>query len=350
MADFKHPSSSEWLLLLRSVSRSFYLSIRWLPAPVRAPVAVGYLLARATDTVADTTAQPARERLALLQALTEAIALPGRLPAGLQAALQRFVAEQHHPGEQRLMQALPAALMLLQDLPAADRADVQEVLTIISGGQQLDLQRFGSGLNSLASTEELDDYTWRVAGCVGEFWTRVCSRHLPDFARLPESELLRLGRRYGQGLQRLNLLRDCAADLAIGRCYWPAEVLATAGLNAATLAEALKRQDSRTLADLQALYARNLDQIGAELHEGLHYSQALRSWRLRAATALPALIGLRTVAGLRQRGPQALVHGYKVPRQEVRALLLQLPWAVTSADRLARLFVRCSQDPRGTLA
>lgn len=346
MADITHLSSTDWRLLLRRVSRSFDLSIRLLPASVRAPVAVGYLLARASDTVADTTVLPAAERLQLLRELTEAIALPGALPAGFKARLQHFVAEQQHPDEQKLMQALPAALTLLQDLPAADRTDVQQVLTVISSGQQLDLQRFGSGLNSLANREELEDYTWRVAGCVGEFWTRVCARHLPDFATLPEPVLMRLGRRYGQGLQRLNLLRDCAADLAMGRCYWPADELAALELDASRLARALSQGDPQVLHALRDLYERTLDRISAELLEGLHYSQALRNWRLRAASALPALIGLRTVAGLRQRGPQALVQPYKVPRREVRTLLLQLPWAVTTPERLRCLFERAGQEVR----
>ena len=39
--------------LLSAVSRSFYLSMRFLPRETRPGVAVGYLLARATDTVAD---------------------------------------------------------------------------------------------------------------------------------------------------------------------------------------------------------------------------------------------------------------------------------------------------------
>ena len=39
--------------LLSAVSRSFYLSMRFLPREMRSGVAVGYLLARATDTVAD---------------------------------------------------------------------------------------------------------------------------------------------------------------------------------------------------------------------------------------------------------------------------------------------------------
>ena len=40
----------EHLKLLQGVSRSFHLSIRLLPQALQAPIAVGYLLARATDT------------------------------------------------------------------------------------------------------------------------------------------------------------------------------------------------------------------------------------------------------------------------------------------------------------
>ena len=337
------PSPTDWLALLRSVSRSFYLSIRLLPAAVQAPVAVGYLLARATDTVADTTALPGPDRLALLQSLTQAIALPASLPDGFEAALQDFVAAQQNASERDLMGVLPAALGLLQDLPAADRTDVQKVLAIISSGQQLDLQRFSSGLHALANADALDDYTWRVAGCVGEFWTRVCARHLPGFARLPEPDLLRMGRRYGQGLQRLNLLRDSAADLASGRCYWPADALAAHGLDAARLAHAVAKVDQTTLVKMQDLYQHGLDQVSAELEEGLRYSQALQPWRLRAASVLPALIGMRTVAGLRHKGPLALAQPHKVPRREVYGLLLQLPWALRGPQPLQTLFARAGR-------
>ena len=40
--------------ILDSVSRSFFISIKLLPRKLREPVGIGYLLARATDTLADT--------------------------------------------------------------------------------------------------------------------------------------------------------------------------------------------------------------------------------------------------------------------------------------------------------
>src|SRR5437763_9681975 len=59
--------------VLRQVSRSFYLSIRLLPKKLRDPVSLGYLLARASDTIADTADIPVALRIEKLQLLARAI-------------------------------------------------------------------------------------------------------------------------------------------------------------------------------------------------------------------------------------------------------------------------------------
>ena len=59
----------------------------------------------------------------------------------------------------------------------------------------------------------MDDYTYRVAGCVGEFWTRLCRAHLFPRAVVDDAMLLRDGIRFGKGLQLVNILRDIPADL-----------------------------------------------------------------------------------------------------------------------------------------
>jgi len=55
--------------LLRDVSRSFYLTLRVLPKEIRPQVSLAYLLARATDTIADTKAVPRAKRVFALQQL-----------------------------------------------------------------------------------------------------------------------------------------------------------------------------------------------------------------------------------------------------------------------------------------
>src|SRR5258707_15736817 len=59
--------------ILASVSRSFYLSIRLLPKKLRDPVSLGYLLARASDTIADTAEVPVELRTEKLRLLSRGI-------------------------------------------------------------------------------------------------------------------------------------------------------------------------------------------------------------------------------------------------------------------------------------
>lgn len=337
------PFSSAQRTLLRGVSRSFYLSIRLLPAPLRGPIAVGYLLARATDTVADTTALPQADRLQLLTTLMAAIDAP---KAGLQdkrQALAEFAELQSNLQERALMQALPACLRLLQDLPPADQASVRWVLGHITRGQVLDVQRFSQGPAALATDAELDEYTWLVAGCVGEFWTELCARHLPGFATQSVGAMRIAGRAYGMGLQRLNILRDAGADLAAGRCYLPEARLTVLGLSPERLMQAARSGDTATLQQLSPLWDAYLQQTHTQLSEGVLYSQHLSHRRLRLASALPALIGARTVAMLRQAGPQALTQRVKMPRHELRALLWRCIWRLVSPNTLCREFQRLSQ-------
>src|SRR6185503_14463042 len=59
--------------LLKAVSRSFYLTMRVLPAKIRPQFGLAYLLARATDTIADTEIVPVAQRLEALRDLRERI-------------------------------------------------------------------------------------------------------------------------------------------------------------------------------------------------------------------------------------------------------------------------------------
>ena len=348
-------------LLLSRVSRSFDLSIRLLPKALQAPVAIGYLLARATDTVTDTSALPLAERQALLDLMKEAIHTPTdgseqHLQLQIHGLTQAFAAQQSHPHERALMLALPECLALLHTLSEADLASVRNVLGHITQGQQQDMTLFGRGpeqLVALPTETDLDRYTWLVAGCVGEFWTELCGRHLPSYALLPQNEMMHIGRQYGMGLQRLNIIRDMGADLADGRCYWPQESLALAGLAPEWLAEAARWPDeappdqsaAETLQILTPLFTQWLDLTQAQLADGMRYALALKPLRLRLASALPALIGARTVALLRQAGPAALNQRIKMPRHEVRALLWRIALGLGSPAVLGREFRKLSGEP-----
>ena len=326
--------------LLHGVSRSFGLSIRLLPATLRQPVGLAYLLARAADTIADTTGQPATQRLALLHSLERAIDTLRDLPQ-LAQALDDFAQHVADPHEQTLLQQTRPCLAALAQLSEADQTAIRQVLAAITEGQRWDLNTLDTPQQAGVQTrQEIDRYTWLVAGSVGEFWTRLCAEHLQDWHTGHTADLMRWGADYGKGLQRLNILRDAGSDLRAGRSYWPAEELQPLGLDRAQLCEAARTSDMATLDRLAPLLAAWHHTTQELLHDGLRYSLALRGWRLRLASALPCLIGIRTLALLRQAGPQALVRHIKLPRREVHKQLIALVLCGASDRQLKASWTR----------
>lgn len=301
--------------ILRSVSRSFYLSLRLLPTALRDPLSLAYLLARATDTIADTSEAPVKLRAEALRDLAGAIA--GTAPGEVVPALRNsFAALQTNEAERALIEALPAALEWLESTGNGDRREVRNVLKKITQGQTLDLERFGGGdgVRALETAADLDQYTYLVAGCVGEFWTRICFAHVGKFSERPEPEMVELGVQYGQGLQLINILRDLGSDLQQGRSYLPANELNSLGVAPGEILENAPR--------FEPLVRKWREKAERDLNAGIDYACAIRNRRIRFATALPALIGARTLALLREVGTEVFVRKVKVTRAEVRKIMV----------------------------
>jgi farnesyl-diphosphate farnesyltransferase len=227
-----------------------------------------------------------------------------------------FAPLQTSASERKLIEVLRPCVGWLEQIDDADRAEIRDVLAKINHGQSLDVARFtGAGeVRALSTAAELDQYTYLVAGCVGEFWTRLGFRHVVDFSELAPDEMLALGVTYGKALQLINILRDVGDDLRSGRCYFPQDELAAAGISPADLLHNSARaepvfQKWRTIAS---------DGIAA----GLEYANAIRNRRVRMATALPALIGAQTIKMLQRAGPDIVRERIKIPRAEVRRAML----------------------------
>jgi len=331
--------------LLRTVSRSFYLTLRVLPSSIRPQIGLAYLLARATDTIADTLIVPVADRLRTLHLLRERI-----LGTSFDSLdLAAFTAEQGSPAEWMLLERIEEALECLGALPLDDQQLIRIVLTTITGGQELDLQRFdGASKESVVSLDtdaELDDYTYRVAGCVGEFWTRICRTHVYANAGLDDEFLLANGVRFGKGLQLVNILRDLPRDLRQGRCYLPSDRLWTVGL---TPAELLQPSNE---GKLRPLYDAYLGQAEEHLAAGWEYTNALpRSpMRIRLACAWPILIGMKTIDRLRAGQVLAPELRLKVTRAEIRGILWRTLLAHPRPRAWQRLFPGQSRPEEGNM-
>jgi len=338
------PTPALLTYLLQQVSRSFYTSLRILPRAVRRQISLAYLLARASDTIADTQVVSLDRRLGALRLLRERILGVHQKPLGLGQLAQH----QSSPAERALLQRVEEAISMLDELSKDDQQLLRAVLQTITSGQELDLIRFAGAsvenIIALATDLELDDYTYRVAGCVGEFWTRLCRAHLFPKAALDDSRLLAQAVRFGKGLQLVNILRDLPEDLRHGRCYLPAAQLSAGGLQPSSLL--LGETEPR----FRPLYESYLTLARSHLSAGWDYTNALpRSCiRVRLACAWPILIGVRTLTRLGsvnvlQAGPRI-----KVTRAEVRRLVVRSILYYPFPGRWRRLYDGAVLPPRIT--
>src|SRR5688572_14947316 len=272
--------------LLKQTSRSFYLTLRVLPGAVRSQIGLAYLLARTSDTIADTEIVPVEQRLTAMDEFRQRIIGTRAAPVNLSALAK----PQGLPAERQLLERCELSLACLRMLALPDHERVLEVLNTIISGQEQDLRRFAGAsetvIASLQTEAELDDYTYRVAGCVGEFWTKMCRAHLFPNAMLGDTQFIADGVRFGKGLQLINILRDLPADLRKGRCYLPLNQLSPLGLSPADLLSPTNEPR------LRPLYDSLLDLAQAHLTAGWRYTNIIPrgQWRVRLACAWPILI------------------------------------------------------------
>ena len=294
---------AELFALLKGVSRSFYLSVRFLPGRIRLAIALGYLLARASDTIADTNQLPPAERIELLDQLLSSLS-SGKLGGSID--LSTCLLAQADGPERVLLANIDPVLEHLSGIPPAHRKLLNEVLAKIVRGQTLDIERFESkpGITRLPDESALEEYTYLVAGGVGEFWTKLCLLEWPNYARIPAPEMLCFGRDFGKALQLINILRDYPLDLQAGRSYLPVSRLEEVALN-----------PSLARPEWESWRLRASDY----LEEAWKYVVAVRPWRVRFACAVPVFIGARTIS-LLGASPE-IRPGIKVSRNEVRRLV-----------------------------
>ena len=323
--------------LLEGVSRSFFLTLKALPQGLREPLSLAYLLARAADTMADTANVAGPVRMECLHEFDELLQGEERdteRESALCGRLRRdFVPLQGDAHEARLLERLPEALEAFHLTSGRQKVAMRGVLRPIVQGQLLDIGRFPveGQVRALKDAGELDEYTWLVAGCVGEFWTKLCAEEVPDvFARdITLEQAVEWGIRYGKGLQLVNILRDVGKDLRMGRCYFPEEELAAHGLTVAQVQAAPER--------LLPVTQPWRERCRGHLDCGLSYLEALQNKRLLLATSLPLLLGYRTLAWVEQAGPAQWLEGVKVSRGEVGRILLEAGVAALRRGGIRRL-------------
>ncbi|MAZ43153.1 MAG: farnesyl-diphosphate farnesyltransferase [Euryarchaeota archaeon] len=328
--------------LLESTSRSFYPTLKYLPKKIRGQIGLLYLLARVADTIADSKHGDTDVLLQVLKSYND-------VAQGRSENLPDFsdIAElQTNASEAELLRNVEDVVEALEVYSREDQERMLECLDIIVGGQILDLERFGPAkeggeISALTNDEQLDDYTYRVAGCVGVFWTKMSLAHLMSLSPEKEKEFFEKGIRFGKALQMINILRDIPEDLRFGRCYIPSDALARYDLKPNDLL------DDGNIEKFRPLYDEYLDLANGHFDAAVEYIRMLPEgqFRLKASCMLPVLIGQRTVTLLRTGNILNSDERIKVTRDEIKVYARKLLRALLIPGGVKRLLEKNKDVP-----
>ena len=328
--------------LLESTSRSFYPTLKYLPKKIRGQIGLLYLLARVADTIADSKHGDTDVLLKLLRSYND-------VAQGRSENLPNFsdIADlQTNASEAELLRNVEDVVEGLGVYSREDQQRMLECLDVIVGGQILDLERFGPAkeggkISALTNDEQLDDYTYRVAGCVGVFWTKMSLAHLMSLSPEKENEFFEKGIRFGKALQMINILRDIPEDLRFGRCYIPSDALARYDLTPNDLL------DDGNIGKFRPLYNEYLDLANGHFDAAVEYIRMLPEgqFRLKASCMLPVLIGQRTVTLLRTGNILNSDERIKVTRDEIKVYARKLLRALLIPGGVKRLLEKNKDVP-----
>ncbi len=291
--------------VLKGVSRSFYLTIRLLPRLMREPVSVGYLLARASDTIADTEAVDAEVRKDCLSIFHQAMKdeeMRDKLCGILE---EKFIEHQENEREKLLLTRMADVFGWYDTVTEQDWIAISDVMKPILKGQRWDVDFFAiQKKKQIESDEDLETYCYQVAGSVGEFWGIVGKNAYRRYSEYDSDQLKKYGINYGKGLQLVNILRDLPTDLENGRCYIPN----------------VDAKDTKAVMKASKVWRKKARRY---LEQGLTYSSTLRQKRAKIATALPAIIGLKTLDLMDDVTWDQWEQGIKISRKEIRKSVWQ---------------------------
>lgn len=324
--------------ILPGVSRTFAISIRFLPGTLGRAVQASYLLCRIADTIEDDGTTPPAERARLLEEFLAALEDPARAAAfpALAAGLKG------DPAHLALVARTDLVTCLLDNLPARTRGRVIHWVREMGTGMAKFVRAYPTGIR-IQTLAEYREYCYYVAGTVGCLLTELWREHVRAVGPREFERLWTKCQSFGEALQTVNILKDIAWDAQHENAIFiPDSELVAAGSGHGTLLSPQHVEHNHKAV------AHFIDLARADLADALEYTLLVprRALSVRAFCVLPLLFAYATLRDLAASRAMLTVGGsVKISRREVRSLMVAGLLALGSNAALRRLVRRVSERP-----
>ncbi|MFC4075838.1 squalene/phytoene synthase family protein [Salinithrix halophila] len=190
--------------MLKATSRTFFIPISRLPEGLKEAVSSAYLCMRAIDEIEDDPALPSDVKANLLRSSQRILQQP-------EADLDRQWTNLMEPHRSRL----PEVTLRMNDWAKLSPPTVRSLVYDKTGIMAKGMADWVCKEWDIRTEEDLDDYTYYVAGLVGVLLNDLWRWY--DGTETDE----KLAVAYGRGLQAVNIIRNREEDLARGVDFFP---------------------------------------------------------------------------------------------------------------------------------
>ncbi len=324
--------------ILPDVSRTFAISIRFLPGTLGSAVLTAYLLCRIADTIEDDNSTAPETRAELLEEFLRT--LTDREAAD--AFPQRVAGLQGDKAHLALVQRTDLVLVLFRTLPPRTQERVAHWVREMGVGMAKFVRTYPHGIR-IQTLAEYKEYCYYVAGTVGCLLTELWHLHAPAVGKREYDRLWAKCQAFGEALQTVNILKDIAWDAQHeNSIYIPANDLKAEGSSHETLLS------PQHLEKNHRAVSHFIDLARTDLDDALEYILLIprRAFAIRAFCVLPLLFAYATLRDLSKSRAMLTVGGtVKISRREVKSLMIAGILSLVSNFALRRLVQRVKVRP-----
>ena len=324
--------------ILPAVSRTFALSIRFLPGELGAAVRCAYLACRIADTIEDAPVVQASYKAELLDSLARSFDDPQACHA-VSAAAGILQGDRAHL---ELVRKTDLVFAAYRELSPNTRQHVRRWVREMIAGMRKFVLTYPDGIR-IQTLDEYREYCYYVAGTVGYLVTDLWREHSSSISVRRYDALRARCVAFAEALQTVNVLRDVARDAKQeNSIFVPNELLRAHGSAHETILDpAHGAGTGAALSTLVQLAWRDLDEARTYL-----LTIPRRAVAIRFSCVLPLVFAYATLRDL-TRVPGALLRhdAVKISRGEVKSLLVVSALAVLSNRALWWLVERTRTKP-----
>lgn len=315
--------------ILPGVSRTFALTIPYLPDNLVGTVTNAYLLCRMADTIEDDRELAVEDKFSYHSNLLLAVAKQNNVNDFVSELYPRL--SKHTPkAEAELIKNMHQVTMYTWHLVPEEREAIYRCLSIMCRGmQEFNGQICGEGFESITNTIS---YCYYVAGCVGEMLTDLFCLHSSTIGE-NKLALRKLAISFGQGLQFTNILKDVWADEVCSFRFLPKHYY-------------LQKSEMKGLSDLTSHYVKITED---NLVEACRYGFLIpeSEAKIRLFLFLNIAFAIATLKRIkRHAGKIYMQNQVKVPRGEVAVICEQVRDSICNNKQLVQCLNRYYSDDK----